>query len=133
MKTWINTWWKIRACEMEPHSADLAGLNTCNSRMSSIHNITLQAAYNGLIINIITTLPTNPISAVCHEKYLNEGLRWEKISKSGFFRRRILPPLSFEPATLRTRPVDFAKGLKIRIHVNPRINVRFGNSRLVVS
>lgn len=34
----------------------------------------LDAAYSELITNIIINVPTKPISAVYHEKYLNDGL-----------------------------------------------------------
>lgn len=36
----------------------------------------LQAAYIGLITNIIIIVPTSPISAVCHVKKLKEGLKF---------------------------------------------------------
>lgn len=35
----------------------------------------LQAAYMGLITNIIIKVPISPTSAVCHVKKLNEGLK----------------------------------------------------------
>lgn len=43
--------------------------------MSRTHSTRLEKAYNGLMMNIIMSVPKSPKNAVYHVKYLNEGLK----------------------------------------------------------
>jgi hypothetical protein len=64
----------MRACEMDPQWAAREGENRCSMMTKTRHSTTDVDAYMLLIRNIITRVPTRPMSAVCQVKYLNDGL-----------------------------------------------------------
>lgn len=72
----------MRACEILPQSASLDGENKCRKITSITHNNMLQAAYIGLITNIMIMVPNSPIKAVCHVKYLKDGLKFGALANS---------------------------------------------------
>lgn len=61
---------------MLPHCASLDGENKCKNTTRSRHNKILQAAYIGLITNIIINVPISPTRAVCHVNKLKDGLKF---------------------------------------------------------
>lgn len=60
---------------MEPQSALREGENKCSSKIKRIQSTMLEKAYRGLMMNIMTRVPSRPMNAVYHVKYLNEGLK----------------------------------------------------------
>ena len=62
---------------MDPQLELLAGEKKLSPRMMERQRRMASAANIGDTKNIITDVPANPIRLVCHEKYLNDGLKKE--------------------------------------------------------
>ena len=60
---------------MEPQFAFLIGLKKFKAKINDKQSKIPTAEKIGLMKNIITVVPINPIKQVCHEKYLKAGLK----------------------------------------------------------